>query len=85
MLCAREFGWQLAEIMSTGLPSQCQFPGLDSTLDVIIPRGTEFDVLSPLVVEKDSLHPFVELLRKRCQVLRGVEFRTPQLLWLWVE
>lgn len=76
---------QLADRMSTGLPGQNQSPGLDSTSGVVIPRGGEFYILSRLVIRKDHLHPFIELLGNRCQVLMGVEPGTPQLFWLWVE
>jgi len=66
--------------MGTTLPCQRQFPGLDSALDIIIPRGPKSDVLSPLVIRKELLYPFVKLPGKRIQVLGGVECGTPQLL-----
>ena len=62
--------------VSVNLPSQSYPPGLDSIVEVIVPRRTKFDVLICTVVRnrKDLLHPFVELLGERCQVFRVVEF-----------
>ena len=73
--------------MSVSSPSQRQLPGLDSTLGVIISWGAKLDVLVLIAAQrrKDLLHPFVELLGKRCKVVGGVEFRILQLLWLRVE
>ena len=79
------FECRFANRVCISLPSQRQSPSLDSKLGVIVPRGTEFDVLSHLVVRKDHLYPFVEPLDNRCQVFLGVESGIPQLLWLWVE
>jgi len=68
----------------TRLPSQRQPPGSDSKVCIVIPLCAKFDVLRCLVIRKDPLHSFVELLGKRCQVIGGIEFRTPQLLCLQV-
>ena len=67
------------------IPCQRQSPSLDSVLGVIIPRGAESDVLSRLVIREYSLHPFVEPLRKRCQVFWGVELGTTELPWLRIQ
>ena len=79
-LCARSSGYQFVSKVSVSLPGQCQLPALDSTPGIVISRGAKFDVLIPMTIQsrKDLLHPFVELLRKRCQVLSGVEFRILQ-------
>ena len=66
-------------------PCQCQPPGPNPILSVMVPRGTKFDVLGPLIIRKNSLHPLVKFLRKQVQVFGGVEFRASQLLWVWVE
>ena len=55
------------------LPGQRQPPSLDPALGVIVPWGAESDVLSRLVIREYPLNPFVELLRKCCQVFWGVE------------
>ena len=83
-LCARTFRCRFVSRMSTDLPGQHQPPGLYSTLGIVIPCGAKFDVLRRSVARKDSLHPFVESLAERCQVLGGVEFGIPQLLWLQI-
>ena len=70
-------GWFIAKV-STGLPSQRQPPGLDSTARIVIPRGAKFDVLSRLVIRKDLLYPSVKSLGKRFQVLGHVESGTLQ-------
>ena len=67
------------------LPCQRQSPGLDPMFRVVVSWGTKPDVVSPLIVRKDPLHPFVELLGKRRQVPGGVEFGLSQLLCLWAE
>ena len=81
--------------VSVNLPSQRYPPGLDSVVEIVVSRRTKFDVLICTATRgrKDLLHPFVELLGERCQVLGVVEFRIRQLLWLgpgraiglWVE
>jgi len=71
--------------MSPSIPSQHQPPGLDSILRVAISQGPEFDVLRHLIIRKDHLYAIVKFLDNRCKDLGGVEFRTPQLLWLRVE
>ena len=62
--------------VSISLPSQRYPPGLDSVVEVIVPRRTKFDVLICTAVRsrKDLFHSFVELLGERCQVLGVVEF-----------
>jgi len=58
------------------LPSQRYPPSLDSVVRVVVSRETKFDVLICTAIRsrKDLLHPFVELLGERCQVLGVVEF-----------
>ena len=74
-------------MLSVSLPSQCQLPGLDSALGIIISRGAKLDILVLMAAQrrKDFLQPFVELLGKCCKVVGGVEFGMLQLLWLRVE
>jgi len=61
------------------LPFQRQPPAPDPMFRVIVSRGAKPDVVSPLVVCKDPLHPFVEPLRKCVQVPGGVEFGLSEL------
>ena len=77
------------------LPSQYYPPGLDSVVEIVVSERTKFDVLICMTTRcrKDPLHPFVELLGESHQILRVVELRIRQLLWLgpgraiglWVE
>ena len=62
--------------VSMSLPSQRYPPGLDSVVEIVVSRKSKFDVLICTAVRsrKDLLHPFIELLGERCQVLRVVEF-----------
>ena len=83
-LCARRLRCRFVGGTSTDLPGQHQPPGPYSILGIFIPCGAKFDVLRLLVARKDPLHPFVESLAERCQVLGGVEFGTPQLPWLQI-
>ena len=64
------------------LPSQHHPPGPDPIVWVVIPLGAKFDVLGSLVIRKDLLYTFIELLGKRCQALRGAELGTLELPWL---
>ena len=86
-LCARKFGCYFGSRVSVSLPSQYQFPALDSILGIMISWGAKFHVLIPTTVRrrKDLLYPFVELIGKRYQVLGGIELRMLQFGWLRVE
>jgi len=66
---------QLVNGASAKLPSQSYPPGLDSVVRIVVSGRTKFDVLICTAIgsRKDPLHPFVELLGERCQVLRVVE------------
>ena len=83
-LCTSKFGCQIISSVSLDLPSQSQPPGPDSAAGITISRGAKFDVLICVAIRhrKDLLHPFIEPLGKRFQVLGGVEFRMFQFLWL---
>jgi hypothetical protein len=85
VLCARKFGFKFADKVGMNLPSQCQPPRLDSILGIVIPWGAKFDVLNRLVLRKDLLYPFVELLGKCFQVFGSVESGTPQFPWPRIE
>jgi len=63
--------------VGVNLPSQRYPPSLDSAVDIVVSRRTKFDVLICMAIRgrKDLLHPFVELLGERCQVIGVVEFR----------
>jgi len=65
-----------------GLPGQRYPPSLDSVVEIVVSERTKFDVLICTAIQsrKDPLHPFVELLGERCEVLRVVEFGIRQLL-----
>ena len=76
---------QFLNRLNASPPCQRKPPGLDSTIGIIIPQGSKSDVLSCLIVREDPLYPFIELLGKCPQVLRGVELGTLPLLWLTVE
>ena len=71
--------------MDVNLPIERQPSSLDSKLGIIVPRVAEFYILNRLVVGEDLLHPFVELLDKCSQIIRGVEFGVAQHLWLQAE
>jgi len=81
-LCVRRLECQFINGVSERLPGQCQPPGLDSNLRVIISRRSKLDILIRILVRSREhlLHSFVKLLGKRCQVLGGVECRILQLL-----
>jgi hypothetical protein len=61
-LYAQRSGCRSVNTTGMGLPSQHQPPGLDSTIEIGIPRGAKFYVLSPLVVRKNPLYAFIKLL-----------------------
>jgi len=76
-LYARMSQRQFINRVSMSSPSQSYPPGLDSVVGIIVSRKSKFDVLICTAIRsrEDPLHPFVELLGERCQVLRVVEFR----------
>jgi len=67
---------QFVNGVGASLPSQRQPPSPDSVVWIVVSRGAKLDILIRDVVRhrKDLLYTFVELLGKRFQVLRGIEF-----------
>ena len=86
VLYTRGFRCQFISSVSARLPRQCQPPGLQSNVGIIVSWRPKLDVLIRMLIRsrKHLLHPFVELLRERCYVFGGVEFRILQLLCLQV-
>ena len=81
-LYARNFESQRVNRATVSSPRQRQPPGPDSTVGIVISRGTKFDILIRIAVRsrKDLFHPLIKLLGKCCEVARGVEFGVLQLL-----
>jgi len=86
-LDARKFGCKFGNRMGINLPGQCQPPGLDSTVGIVVSWGAKLDIMIRLTVRsrKGLLNTVIKPQGKRCQVIGGVEFGILQLGWLWVE
>ena len=50
---------------------------------VVVPRGTEFDVLRSFVMKENFLQPLVEFFGKGRKIFGGIERRLSQFLWVW--
>jgi len=75
-LCTRMSRSRFINRVGVNLPSQSYPPGLDSVVEIVVPRRTKFDVLICTATRsrKDLLHSFVKLLGERCQVFGVVKF-----------